>query len=237
MLKRKSDVEELLDEASLLLQQIDEVYSEAMKNEDIIQVAKPKVKSCLEHLQSTLDYIATDLSETTGSSRAPRNVYFPYGKDRKIFLKSLDKNLPDLSSSYKSVIESYQPHISGSKWLLHLCKTTNFNKHTELQQQNRTNSDSSVTTVGNLVRMEGGGRLEIGNIYVNGEHKNPKGPLVVTPDKKVKDIVEETGLDIPIERKYEWVKFVLKGTSLDVRELLITAHEKIEKMASEIYHA
>ncbi|MBH0040926.1 hypothetical protein I6F54_00650 [Pseudoalteromonas sp. SWXJZ10B] len=237
MLNRQSDINELLAESFELLQQIEEGYAGAKNNEEIIQIAKPKVKSCLEHLRSCLDYIATDLSGITNSSKTPRDIHFPYGKDRKIFIKSLNRNLPDLSSNYQEIIENIQPHTSGDKWLLHLCKTVNFNKHTELQQQDRVNSDKSTTTVGNLVRMEGGGNLTIGNIYINGEHKNPKGPLVVTKDKPIKDIVDETGLDIPIERKYEWVRFVLKGTALDVRELLSVSHSKITNLVSEIYSA
>lgn len=237
MLNRKSDINELLAESFDLLQQIENGYAGAKNNEEIIQIAKPKVKSCLEHLRSCLDYIATDLSNITNSSKTPRNVHFPYGKDRKIFTKSLNSNLPDLSSNYRGIIEKIQPYNSGDKWLLHLCRTVNFNKHTELQQQARVNSDNSTTTIGNLVRMEGGGNLTVGEIYVNGVHKNPKGPLVVTKDKSIKDIVDETGIDIPIERRYEWVKFVLKGTELDVRELLTKSHGEITNLVSEIYSA
>jgi hypothetical protein len=241
MLKRKMDIEELLSTVSNNLCQINNIYSAAAKNEDIIQVERPLVKTCLEHLRSTLDYVAADLSEITNSPKKPKNVYFPYGEDKSVFLKSLDKNLPDLSDLYKVIIERYQPHASGNNWLLHLCKTTNINKHINLQEQNRKNSDSSVTTVGNVLTVKGGGRLEIGNFYINGEHKNPKGSLVITPDKKVKDIIKETGLDIPIDREYESVKFELKDTikdtNFDVRELLNTAHKKIKEMTSEIYSA
>jgi hypothetical protein len=237
VLNRKSDINELLAESFDLLQQIENGYAGAKNNEEIIQIAKPKVKSCLEHLRSCLDYIATDLSNITNSSKTTRNVHFPYGKDIKIFTKSLNSNLPDLSSNYRGIIEKIQPYNSGDKWLLHLCRTVNFNKHTELQQQVRVNSDNSTTTIRNIVRMEGGGNLTVREIYVNGVHKNPKGPLVITKDKSIKDIVDETGINIPIERKYEWVKFVLKGTELDVRELLTKSHGEITNLVSEIYSA
>jgi len=238
MLKRRQDIEELLIEVGDLLVQIETVYKDATENEDIIHVAKPKVKSCLEHLRSCLDYIATDLSEMTGSPKTPRRVYFPYGKDKEWFSRSIAKNLPELIEKYVCIIEKYQPYQSGDQWLIHLCDSTNFNKHIELQQQSRVNSDNSETKIGNLLHMSGQfGSITIGKVYIDGELKNPKGPLVVTPGKKVRGIIEETGLDIPIERKYEWVKFALKGTELDVRELLIHSHKQIGKIMEEIYGA
>jgi len=83
--------------------------------------------------------------------------------------------------------------------------------------------------------MEDCGPVTIGRLVVDGVHANPKGPLVLTKDKPVKEIREEIVLDIPIDRKYKWVKFVLKGTSLDVRELLGTAHSEIRKLVLGIY--
>ncbi|MGD7036323.1 hypothetical protein [Methylotuvimicrobium buryatense] len=237
MLTRQSDVDELLVEAAELLQEIEGVYAGAIKNEDIIQIARPKVKSCLEHLRSCLDYVAADLSEITNSAKAPKYVYFPYGKDRKIYEKSLEKNLPDLHNKYKIILETIQPHKCGSNWLLHLCKTTNINKHTELQRQDRIYSENSVTQIGNLLKMEGSGSVTIGKLVIDGVHANPKGPLILTKEKPVKEIREEILLDIPIDRNYEWVKFVLKGTSLDIRELLVTAHSKISELVLGIYGA
>lgn len=235
MLKRYSDINELLLETSVLLQQIDSAYFDATTNEDIIQIARPKVKSCLEHLRSCLDYVAADLSEATASPKTPRNVYFPYGKDNKIFKKTLNKNLPELDDKYKPFLESIQPHSCGNNWLLHLCKTTNFNKHTELQQQDRKNSEKSTTKLGNLVHMNGGSSITIGKLFVDGVHANPTGPLVLNKDKPVSEIRNELAIDIPVERKYEWVKFILKGTSTDVKDLLALAHVEISLLVSEIY--
>ena len=73
-MKRKSSVIELLAESEELLTVIDDIYRNAEKTEDIVGVAKPKVKSCLEHLRSSLEYIAQDSSEITGSRKTPRNI-------------------------------------------------------------------------------------------------------------------------------------------------------------------
>lgn len=234
-MKRKLDLQELLAEVDILLHQIDDGYFRATNNEDIIQVARPKVKSCLEHLRSCLDYIASDLSEFTMSPKTPYKVYFPYGSDKSSFDKFIAKNLPDIENKYRDAIESIQPHKSGSNWLVYLCQISDFNKHVELNQQDRINSDNSITRVGNLVQLEGGGRITIGKIITDGVHINPKGPLVITKDKPIREMKEEIIIDIPIERKYEWVKFILKGTSLDVRELLIKSKTEISTLVTTIY--
>jgi hypothetical protein len=234
-LKRQSDINELLDDSKDLLSQIDNAYIQAKTNEDIIQVARPKIKSCLEHTRSSLDYIAKDLSEYTNSSKTPRNIYFPYGKDRKIFLESLNKNLPDLDHKYILLLESIQPHSCNDNWLLHLCKTTNFNKHTKLQEQQRQNSPQSITRLGNLVQMDSTSSVTFVNATVNGVLVNPNGPLVLTGDKPVADIVDELALPIPVERKYQWVKFILKGTDIDILELLQKSHHEINLLTERLY--
>lgn len=234
-MERQSDVNELLDEAKELLTQVKNTYVQAETSEEIVLVARPKVKSCLEHLRSSLDYIAKDLSDSTKSSKTPRNVYFPYGKDKNIFNKRLSENLPDLNVIYHPIIESIQPHSCNDNWLLHLCKTTNFNKHTELQGQERANSTKSTTKIGNLIHMDSTSSVTIGKLIVNGKHVNPQGPLVLTGDKPVSEIRNELIIDLPIERKYEWVKFVFKGTQIDILSLLEQAHKEIQIMSNRVY--
>lgn len=234
-MRRQSDVNELLAESLELLEQIKNSYVQAETNEEIVLITRPKVKSCLEHLRSSLDYIAKDLSEKTNSKKSPRNVYFPYGKNQKIFNKSVNKNLPDLDEAYRKVIESIQPHKSDQNWLLHLCKTTNFNKHTELQEQERENSPSSTTKIGNLISMDSTSSVTIGKLVVNGKEVNPDGPLELTGKKPLAEIRKEIVQEIPIERKYEWVRFLLKGTQIDILSLLDKAQNEIQQMSDQIY--
>ncbi len=234
-MKRKSDINELLDDAKDLLSQIENAYIQAKTNEDIICIARPKVKSCLEQIRSSLDYIAKDLSEHTKSRKTPRNVYFPYWKDRGTFLESLNRNLPDLDHKYLLLLESIQPHSCGDTWLLHLCKTTNFNKHTELQKQQRQNSPQSITRIGNLVEMDSTSSVKFENLTYNGAQVHPNGPLILTGDKPVADIVNELALPIPVERKYQWVKFILKKTHVDILELLQKSHHDISLLAERLY--
>ncbi len=232
-MKREKDIEELLNETYELLQQIKSTYEIAKTNEDIITIAKPKVKSCLEHLRSSLDYIAVDIYESYNNNK--KDVYFPYGKNKKVFIKSLNKNLPNLDSKYVSILESVQPYICNDKWLINLCRITNFNKHVELQKCERVNSNKLTTRVGNIGTVEGSGTLHIGKIVVNGVCINSKGPLIITDNQSVKDI--ESVFDVPVQvrRNYNWVKFTFKGTNIDVVLLLDKSLNKIRMLTKKIY--
>lgn len=231
-MKRKSSVIELLAESEELLTVIDDIYRNAEKTEDIVGVAKPKVKSCLEHLRSSLEYIAQDLSEITGSRKTPRNIYFPYGKDKSIFTKSLSKNLPELDRKFRDKIESIQPHSCGDRWLIHLCKATNDHKHDQLQEQARLNSPESMTVLGGgAAAVDGTGKIYMGGATINGK-KMPE-DYVLTADKTVSDLQE--GHSVPVERKYEWVSFVIKGTDIDVLDLLKRSHRNIRDFSHAIY--
>ncbi|WP_051168016.1 hypothetical protein [Marinospirillum minutulum] len=231
-MNRESSVNELIAESEELLAVIDGIYRNAEKTEDIVGVAKPKVKSCLEHLRSSLEYIAQDLSEFTGSSKTPRNVYFPYGKDKSIFTKSLNQNLPDLENKFRDKIESIQPYTCGDRWLIHLCKVTNDHKHDQLQEQTRINSPESMTMLGGgAAAVDGTGKIYMGSATINGI-KMPE-DYVLTADKAVSDL--QQGHSVSVERKYEWVKFVIKGTDIDVLDLLKRSHSNIREFSRAIY--
>lgn len=231
-MRRESSVKELIAESEELLSVIDGIYRSAKRAEDIVEVAKPKVKSCLEHLRSSLEYIAQDLSEITGSSKAPKNVYFPYGKDKSIFTKSLNKNLPEVDAKFRDKIESIQPHSCGDRWLIHLCKVTNDHKHDQLQEQTRVNSPESMTVLGKgAAAVDGTGKIYMGGAIMNGK-KMPE-DYVLTADKPVNAL--QQGHSVLVERKYEWVKFVIKGTDIDVLDLLKKSHRNIRDFSHAIY--
>jgi hypothetical protein len=85
--------------------------------------------------------------------------------------------------------------------------------------------------------MSGVASVTIGKLYVDGLHANPKGPLVLKGDKPVKEIKDELSLPIPVRREYQWVRFVLKGTNVDIMELLSKAHDEIRILKDRIYSA
>jgi hypothetical protein len=231
-MKRESSVNELMAESEELLTIIDGLYRSAETSEEIAAVAKPKVKSCLEYLRSSLEYIAQDLSEVTASDKTPRNVYIPYGKDKSLFNKTIDKNLPELDVKFRNKIESIQPHFCGDSWLLHLCKITNDHKHDQLQEQVRVNSSESITLLGGgAAAVDGTGVIHMGGAIIDGM-KMPD-DYVLTAEKPINDL--QQGHTVSVERKYQWVKFVIKGTEIDVLDLLKKSQRYIQEFSSEIY--
>lgn len=234
-MEHQANVQELLEESKSLLAGIEQAYAEAKTAEAIIVIARPKVKSCLEHLRSSLDYISHDLSETTDQTKRPKKVYFPYGVDSTRFLESLNRNLPGLDAKYLFALESLQPHKCGNDWLIKLCKSTNINKHVRLQKQERVNSQESTTSIGNFIRMDGQSSITIGKLILNGQQANHKGPLVLTGAVSVSEIQDQLTIPVPILREYKWVKFVFEGTKCDVLELLKDSHQRIENFTTKVY--
>lgn len=224
-MKRLESAHELLDEVAELIVGVEAAYVHAKTTQSVVVIARPKVKACLEHLRSVLEYIASELAETL--SVKPKRWYFPYGSDPKLYAESLQRNLPGLDSKFKPLLESVQPFICGDAWLLHLAGASNFNKHVSLQEQERKNVDPQSLRIGNLVHIEGG---TIGQLIVDGRLINPKGPLTV--ETEAIDLRVPAGH--PVTKTYRDVKFILKGSGVDLLELLRTSHGRITQFVSEM---
>lgn len=234
MLKSKQDVSELLAECGEILEAIDNSYRAALTDEDIVKVARPKIKSCLEHLRSALEYIAMDLSNHTNSPKTKEKVYFPYGKDKRNFRKYLCKVLPDLEKKYVELIESIQPFSCGSNWLIKLCSQNNISKHIELQKHTRINSEKSFTKIGSSVSFGEIKNVKIGKITEHGKLLNPK-PITLDSSKSILDTRKDFFGDVDIAREYESVKFVFQDTSIDIKELLVESYNEIRRFSEKIY--
>lgn len=225
-MKHLASAHELLNEVAELLLGIEAAYAEAKSTQPIVVVARPKVKACLEHLRSVLEYIASALAETLPAR--PKRSYFPYGTDPKLYAESLARNLPGLDEKFKPLLESVQPFACGDLWLIHLASATNFNKHVSLQEQERKNLDPQSLRMGNLLVMDGGGT--IGKLIVDGQLVNPKGPMTVHTEAG--DLNAPPGL--PVTKVYGDVKFILKGPDVDLLELLKTSRRQIEQFVLEV---
>lgn len=92
-----------------------------------------KVKAMLEHLRSSLEYLANDIYDTyhPSSTRARPKVYFPFGKEifvDNFFRKTLNISPPSSSPMY-DVLSSIQCYRTGEVWLEIMCNLTNEVKH------------------------------------------------------------------------------------------------------------
>lgn len=98
------------------------------------KITKVKVKSILEHLRSSLDFIAKDINDKL--SQPKERLYFPYGKDKKSFEDRITKNLKGLDVEFPTIyrlISELQPHQCADDWLITMCLLTNTMKHKGLE--------------------------------------------------------------------------------------------------------
>src|SRR5437868_607238 len=126
------DIRDLLQEVDELRSRLDTDRIEAMSDEAKLELARTKVKSCLEHLRSCLDYSAHAIRK---KYYTPKKIYFPYGLSQLDFATSLKSNLPELETVAPDVfllVERMQPFSCGDTWLHDLCSHTNKMKHREL---------------------------------------------------------------------------------------------------------
>jgi hypothetical protein len=226
VIKSLNDSNELLSHTKELLTEIHAEYAKAKTTESIVAIARPKVKSCLEHLRSVLEYIASDLAETLAVK--PRRIYFPYGRNVTLYQQSLRKNLPGLDNKYEALIEGLQPHVCGDKWLIQLASASNFNKHIKLDVQERKNFDATLR-IGNLVAIGCG--CGVGQLIIDGVLVNPSGPL--SGDSCVNE-VRHLPNSVPITKEYGSVRFVLKESGVDVLDLLQRSHTNISQFVADL---
>lgn len=137
----KADVDDLLKD----------VEEQLISMKKYKKITKVKLKSILENLRSSLEYIAQDINSAL--SRPGKRVYFPYGDTIENFKKSINQNLPAIQSEYPALydhIEQLQPHKNnGDKWLVDMCRMTNDAKHKGLLEvKNKGNDDVLVDARG-----------------------------------------------------------------------------------------
>ena len=101
------------------------------------------MKSCLEHLRSALDYLASAISVGLYQRPETDHAYFVYADDRRGFEARVEKAFPDLKARNAVIyeaLEAAQPFKSDrGNWLPTLCRLTNGNKHIRLSLQHRKN--------------------------------------------------------------------------------------------------
>ncbi|WP_333692335.1 hypothetical protein [Atlantibacter hermannii] len=155
---------------------LDEVQEclEAMKRTQ--QIKPVKVKSMLEHLRSSLEYVANDTYDKHNlSSEIERpNIFFPYGKKVFIdnfFTKKLNISPPSSSPLYR-IYNSIQSYQTGDNWLEMMCNLTNEVKHRHpipLQEDEVTKGVKINFEDVNLITISDSSNVVFKNFYVNGK--------------------------------------------------------------------
>src|SRR5262245_35447555 len=115
------DAKDLIVDSRNKLGLIRESCTRSLQAKQIEKQLYIDIKHCVENLRSALDYSAWDLFTRFGSSsKANPHIYFPYTDKRKDFRKSVDKNIPGLSSARPKVVdmlETFQDFHTGRSWM------------------------------------------------------------------------------------------------------------------------
>ena len=224
---RDDDVKTILAHVKKSLVHIKNTYDQSLQDKNIPDYLRVDVKSVMEHLRSTLDYMAIDIAVAIKKKRA----HFPYGKNEQAFNNSIKSNLPSLKTvrpNIYSLIEDIQPHACGSTWLYDLCHIVNSNKHDCLSPQRRTSQTTynvGLTGKGSMISAPAGaieappGAISIGNA-----------PIIF--DQKTGIPLQTPGLEVEVTT---WVSFAFQDTSVKVYPLMMTALREIEKMSNKLY--
>ncbi|MFS8606332.1 hypothetical protein LRO89_27580 [Priestia megaterium] len=232
----------LIEECEETLEQIKNKFDEAFQDPSIKEITIPKVKSFLEHCRSILEYIAKDIFEMVipieqrtrklNSKGKDKEVYFPYGKYRKIFKSSVSKNLPGLKNSdpvIYNLLESIQDYQkeSDNVFLTYMCKLTNDNKHDDLTENER--KSNLYTNVGNIARVAQGGQITFNNCSFDGV---PSGNFSIR-NGKIEGNINPALLNQVFN--YEEGHFVFKDTKKDVLIFLRLVLDEITNFVNDIY--
>ncbi|AIK35508.1 hypothetical protein BG07_5652 (plasmid) [Bacillus pseudomycoides] len=237
---RKKSCALLIEECEELLNQIDDKFRKAFKSPENAGIAVPKVKSLLEHCRSILEYTAKDIFELVLPEQErirklnskDSNVYFPYGPTTKTFRSSVSKNLPGLFSSDEQVyrlVECLQDHKRDekNKFLTHMCRRTNDNKHDDLSESER--QSSTYMQIGGLARINQNSSITFKNNFVNGM---PTGNFSVENGHIYGNINPRFLNEIV---QYEEGQYVFKGTRKNVVQFLQFSLNEIKQFVDDLY--
>lgn len=138
-----NDSKACLETAQILLEEIEELTPETIKDDFYIPYLKVKIKNCLENCRSPLDYAAHYIFEsyckTEYSSRELRKhkTYFPIRKTESLFDVAIRDDFRKLHQKRNDIVLILKQcqSFNGDPWLQHLTVLTNENKHRNLTKQ------------------------------------------------------------------------------------------------------
>lgn len=206
----------LLDEAKEQLNDLKAIESAAVRNEDLLNRAKPKIKNFLENCRSPLDYIVNDAVNTLNLKGKSKHIYFPITYNYKCFDSTINYFFGDIKRRFPdlySFFEKYQCFYGNDQSTGYLSHLVNNNKHQELSTQ-----ESSL--VHHVKSMNIGGYS-----FVNFTFTNCDTPIKIGDTKY--DLID----NVPIDTKHVSRRTIIfKELDLEVISLL----EDILKTVSNI---
>lgn len=222
---RKESIFELLEEAKDTFN----VISSHKK------ISRPKVKSILEHLRSSLEYAAQDINSKMPMIKM--KIYFPYGSTEEEFEKSIKRNLPDLALYFSNIymeIKRIQKFDCGNDWLIKLCNLTNDAKHNnaiDIRRDEEVIKSVSIKAGGmNLAHFGGScSNIKFTNTRINGRLMDD----FIYDQGKVQIIKKgDVSVDYKITKDR---KIIVGNDQIDLLPFLEECIENIEEFVSCLY--
>ena len=239
---RKNDIDELLLDVEENLRILHERQQAAVTDPEIHELFKVKVKECLEHLKSVLDYAANDIYEIILNSPELGKgvkVYFPYGINTEDINDKIRKVFPRLSQvnqPVRDLVGSIQtPSQTG--WLKIRCSIRNTNSHSRLMKQRREDMaghslfNNGITFIGdNFQNIQ-----MINNTYVDGNGSQKYVPHMNVDITDGKSNLNEDELKEMDGNRFDVVEFVFDENNLPVVSLIEEAYGKTKEFVSQLY--
>ena len=230
----KADVDELLKD----------IEEQLISMKKYKKITKVKLKSILENLRSSLEYMAQDINSAL--SKKGERVYFPYGDTIENFKKRINQNLPAIQSEYPALydfIEHLQPHKNnGDKWLVDMCRMTNDAKHKKLLEVKNEGNDNVVLSSGGIPIF---GFIDCENSIIEGPQiyvRNKDGSLTDQGmmgthyiDGENVEVIEESNplVDFSIVEKKKLV--IDEETPIEAIPFLEKCFNKISQFSTDVY--
>lgn len=228
MSNRKSSISALLARADRDIQKIEAEYNSSLHNKSVSADLKIDVKNLCENLRSVLDYLAHEMRETCcPSARLNDRFYFPILPDRRQFESQMSRWYPDLDNACPDLwnyLESIQAYHSDNSWLGNFNRLNNENKHADLVEQTRTETQEvrvSMTGGGQVSWNPGAVKFGSG-VFIGGVPVDPRTQMPVShPSQKVEKII--------------WIDFTFAGIGVSALHLLKQSTEGIKNISAKVH--
>jgi hypothetical protein len=237
---RDEAINDQLEEALELIGILQTEEIAALDKVEVVKLRSPKISNALNCLRICLDYAAHDIEDKLISEankkgvtlKPKKDVYYPYGKTKKIFDERITEVLTDLKIYLPDVynlMEKMQPYSQDStnQWLINFLKINNDTKHFDAEQQLK-QKNGTVKIAGGAIVIEKSHNIILNNITVNGvkqdgEFHLGEGEILKKPANW--EVEFEALAEFKFKEPDEFILRLLKKTYDGVKEFIDTLYQ------------
>jgi len=226
MSSRETNIRALLAKVDAQATKIEAEYNRSLHAKSVDPELRIDIKNAFENLRSVLDYVAADIRERhCPAASASARFYFPVLPDEPTFDAQVDQWFPGLRRAAPAVVaalKAVQPFHSGYEWLGQFNRVNNENKHGDLVEQTRVESQRTTVTG------QGGGQVSWGPGVTFGGGVSIMG-VPVDPTTQL----PAPHPSIKVER-VTWVDFQFSGVGVSALGLLKQARSGIGQIEATL---